>query len=683
MASFAVTLTVPATNTGGSPTISWTLPSGTNQTHFQIGAYRSGDRSDDPLTQAAPPPFDYQPVAASGHPALPYGVVPDPEIIPSTTQQFTFGGGYPATRGLPNGTYIIWVHIIEDILNDEGRLIGQNSGVATGQIVVSGSTIQEPRRLPRTTYEAPPPPVIVTPVEGAPLTSGAVSVAIQFPAGITHPRDIKIAIYQSDDWDEDRRRATANPVRFTDRGGDGPGRDGGAEWVPIDEFLPFTSPGGVPTLTVVFGASVSVPDEVPNSPAGKTWVMAVKYNTEQTAHIISFDERTGFARVAHMYHSSEITVRSFTVTGSVDDYDQPDPFEYTPTAAPTATWPRNRIAAEVGGNLDLRWQYHNSRGVGQRSVQVRRILNGGTNAGTRYLSQATPGGAVSWVTALDTTGGTTDIAIRTEHLQLSPGTAVGTGWGGLTWGTHQFAIRPTSEAGTQGDWSNTLTVDVYRRLTISNVAATVTGGFIVASWSHDGATGNNRQARYRVQIYEGRRFVSGTSDRPETRDHARAVIGDDLSFTLNRTAPALGPVPNGTYRVRVTIWDRYGNQDADETTVTVNNTAPTAVAVTPRVYDHRDMVQPGTSGLIPGEYVGVAFGTIPAGLHAVRLERQDFSRTDGRELAEASQVAFLPLGTSTSLARFNDYQVDHGAQYEYRAVAIAANGAEADGAWTP
>ena len=67
------------------------------------------------------------------------------------------------------------------------------------------------------------------------------------------------------------------------------------------------------TWTVVFGASTSVPDEVPNG----MWVMACKYNTEVTAAVLSFDPATGFARVAHRYHSSEITVREFSVMGSL------------------------------------------------------------------------------------------------------------------------------------------------------------------------------------------------------------------------------------------------------------------------------------------------------------------------------------------------------------------------------
>ena len=691
MANFDVTLTAPATNTGGSPTITWTLPSGTNQTFYQIGAYRVGDRSDAPLTQAAPPPFAYHPVAASGFPAIPYGVVPDPQLIRTTTQSFTFDGSYPSTRALPNGTYIIWVHIIEDVLNDNNEITVRNNGVATAQIVVSGSTAQQPPRLlrfdrsGRPVYVAPPAPILLTPTAGQELPNGAVSVAIQMPVAGIIPSDIKIAIYRRIDWDFDRRRSNFNPVRFTDRDGDGPGARGGAEWVPINEWSPPTRVGGTLTWTVVFGASTSVPDEVPNG----MWVLACKYNTEVTAAILSFDPATGLARVEHRYHSSEITVREFEVSGSTEDFTPPDPYAYMPTTAPSATWPRNRTNNEVAEPLDLRWTYNDRRGIGQRSVQVRRILSGGTNAGTRYLARSSLG-VYSWVTALDTTNNTTDIPIRSEHLRLAAGTAVGTGWGQIAWGTHQFAVRPTSESGAQGDWSDNLTVDVYRRLTITALTVAVTGGFITATWTHDAATGNNAQARYRVQIFERNAdgtngaFVSGTSDRPETRDHARAVQGDNLTFTLNRTAPSLGPVKNGSYNVVVTLWDRYGTQStprADD--ITVTNTAPTAVAVTPRVYDHQDQVQVGTSGLIEGEYVGVAFGTV-TGLHSVRLERRDFSRTDGRQLEdEAQTIALLPLGTATALTRHNDYLVDHGTQYEYRSVAIATSGAETEGAWTP
>ena len=180
------------------------------------------------------------------------------------------------------------------------------------------------------------------------------SVAIQMPVAGIIPSDIKIAIYQRTHWDFDRRRSNFNPVRFTDRDGDGPGARGGAEWVPISEWSPPTRVSGTLTWTVVFGASTSVPDEVPNG----MWVLACKYNTEVTAAILSFDPATGLARVEHRYHSSEITVREFEVSGSTEDFTPPDPYVYMPTTAPSATWPRNRTSNEVSEPLDLRWTYN-------------------------------------------------------------------------------------------------------------------------------------------------------------------------------------------------------------------------------------------------------------------------------------------------------------------------------------
>ena len=275
---------------------------------------------------------------------------------------------------------------------------------------------------------------------------------------------------------------------------------------------------------------------------------------------------------------------------------------------------------------------------------MRRVLSGGTNVGTRYLARSSQE-VYSWVTALDTTNNTTDIPIRSEHLRLAAGTAIGTGWGQIAWGTHQFAVRPTSESGAQGDWSDNLTVDVYRRLTISTLTVAVTGGFIVATWTHDGATGNNAQARYRVQIFERNadgsngRFVSGTSDRAgDPRPRPRRSGRQPLFRSQPHRTQSLGPVKNGDYNVVVTLWDKYGTQStprADD--ITVANTAPAMVAVTPRVYDHEDMVQPGTSGLIEGEYIGVGFGTVTGPPFSVRLERRDFSRTDGRQLEDESE----------------------------------------------
>ena len=680
MATIPISITAPAAGAtvGAAPTVTWTLPAGVTRCKFQIGAYRTGDRtSGAPLTQAAPPPFDYHPVAASGYPNLAYGVTPDPVLIEGPPS-FTFSGGNLSTGALPNGSYIIWLHVVVETLNDNNEVTQVDNGVATVSVTVAGSTIQEPRRIPRDENTPPGPPTILAPTEGQALTSGAVAVQVQVPPGIS-PSEFKAAVYRFEDFYGDVR----NPVVFTDRDEPGRGTTGGAEWVPATEF-PLQLVSGRATWTLTFGASSVLPTEIPNSPTGG-WVMAVRYNWEETARILSFNPRTGFTRVKHRFRASQAAIRHFDVSGSTDDYDIPDLYEYTPTARPSVTWPRRRTRGDQSLPFDLRWQYHNRRGVAQRSVNVRRRLTGGTNAGTRYLARSTAG-VFSWVTAL-ATDGTTDIALRSELLQLQPNAAVGTGWGRVPWGTHNFAVRPTSQAGVLGDWSDDLQVDVYRKLTITSINATVVGGYIQVRWAHDGSSGNNRQARYRIQVFDSttNAFVTGTSDRPATPDHARAVPGDLTSFTFNRTQQySLGPVRNGTYRVVLTLWGAYGDEsEQNSDSVTVNNTAPTAPAITPRVYDHNDQVQPGTTGLIPGEYVGIAFGAV-TGLHAVRLERRDFSRTDGRELQDdPQQVALLPLGEATSLDRFNDYLVDDGTEYEYRPVAIAPTGAETEGGWVP
>ena len=683
MANIPVTITAPAAGAtvGGSPTLTWTLPGGTRQSLIQVGAYRAGDRSTAPLSQAAPPPFDYVPVAASGNPIFPYGVVPDPEPVRTAVQSFTFDGAWPSTGALPNGAHILWLHIISETLNDDNEVISRDNGVASVRVTVATSLAEEPRRLRRRREDGvpPPAPTIVSPVTDHPFASGAVEVTVQMPNRVV-PSELKAAVYDTRWWDFDSNESdNRRPVAFTDRDEDGSAT--GAEWVPIEEF-PRTLVSGVPTWTLTFGQG-ALPALVPNG----THIVAVRYNTEVTARITSFDPRTGLVRVEHRFDKSRAAIRQFQVTGSTDLEDEPDIVSYRPTINPSVTWPRRSTRNEVGEALNLIWHYNQRNGVGQKSVQVRRILAGGSNAGTRYLSRSSSG-VYSWVTALGTG---TDIPIRTEHLVLPAGSTAATGWGGLPWGIHRFSVRPTSQEDTQGDWSEHLPVDVYRRLTITSLTASTVGGFIRAAWTHDGATGNNQQRRYRVQVFDSnRRFVTGTSDRPEEPFRARAVLGSGTSFTFNRTGEnSLGPVPNGTYTVVLTLWDAYGNRSEERSTsVTVTNIAPAAVTVTPRVYNHLDQVQTGADGrqdrgLIAGDYVGVAFGSV-SGLHAVRLERRDFTRSDGRDLQdEAQQVAYLPLGAATALRRWNDDLVDDQVEYQYRAVSIAPSGAETEGAWTP
>ena len=72
--AFDVNITSSATNSGGSPNVTWNIPDTTiTQSLYQIGAYRVNDRAPgQPLNQVTPP-FRFHPVAASGYPSLPYG----------------------------------------------------------------------------------------------------------------------------------------------------------------------------------------------------------------------------------------------------------------------------------------------------------------------------------------------------------------------------------------------------------------------------------------------------------------------------------------------------------------------------------------------------------------------------------------------------------------------------------
>ena len=596
---FDVTITAPTAGSAqtSAPTITWTLPSGITQSLYQIGAYRASDRTTGaPLGQVAPPPFDYHPVAASGYPNLPYGVFPDPLPIRSAVQQFTFDGSYPSTGALPTGTYIVWLHIISETYEDR-VLQSVDNGVATVRFTVPTSLVAQPRRIRRTDRggEEPPPPTIISPTPGQEWdqdTDGDFAVSFQVPTGIS-PDEVKIAIYDANYFDPETLIPTEPrfPIVYTDRAPFDAPTPRSAEWVDLTLLSDKTTVSGRDTWTVTFDGTDGTA-QVPNG----SWVMAIRYNTELTGRILSYDTRTGFVRAAHRYHASQSAVRAFTMENSFDTNIVPDPYTYLPATAPEVTWERNRIFNAVGSELELNWQYHNRRGVGQRSVQVRRVLSGGTNAGTRYLSRSSTG-AYTWVTALDTSANpTTDIPIRSSLLVLDHGTAVGTAWGGLTWGTHSFAVRPTSQAGVQGDWSTTLIVDVYRALTLTAVTPVVqTNGFLRVSWTTDVTGSNNRQGRFRVQAFRNRQLISGTSERPEDQFQptipARAIIGSDSFFDFNRALPSKGPLPNGTYTITVTIWDKYGNQSQLSANITITNTLPAKVAATPHVYDWEGQVQ--------------------------------------------------------------------------------------------
>ena len=703
MATIPITMRVRGA-ANGSPTVSWMLPDdpdGNARTTcwYQVGAYREGDQDPNAsLSQAAPPPFRFVPVAATGWPALAYGAVPDPILVGPLPPSFTFTGSRPSNGILPNGTYIIWLHVIVRDFNDANEVINEDSGVAFMRNVRVTSSVGEARpRIIRAAGRhgarvSPDPPIIVTPVAAVPPTTvqgSQLGAAIRVPDGVV-PSHFQVAVYRGEDYDIGLRRANRSPIARSVNIGS---TRASAEKVPSYEF-PYDRTTETWTLNFGTGEVPELAPGIPNSPPGKDWVLVVRYSWEDAGIITDYNPRTGLVREEHIHLTSHSAYRFFRVTGSFPwDGVIPDDYIYVPTVGPGIQWDTGTLRGEVGSSLRLDWHYQHRRGIGQRYVQIRRDLAGASNAGTRYLKRV--GRVLSWVTALDTTAdATTDLVQDADHIVLPPGTAVGTGWGGLTWGVHSFTIRAVSGDGEISPWSLPLLVSVYRQLSITSLSVpNVTNGFITATWAHDGATGNNRQTRYRVQVFDDRgRFVTGTSDRPSDPSHARALPGDALTWTANRAAGSLGPVKNGTYNVVVTLWDIGGNETQRSASVTVTNTAPPSAAttITPRIYDHQHRIvndpatgMPATSGLHPGEYVGVGFGTV-TGLWGVRLERVEFSRRDGRlRDDEPQQIGLLPLGTATALERFNDYEVDDGVEYNYRATAISLQGAETVGSWTP
>ena len=363
---FDVTITAPAAGSTqtSAPTITWTLPAGITQSLYQIGAYRASDRtSGAPLGQVAPPPFDYQPVAASGYPNIPYGVIPDPRPIRSALQQFTFDGSYPSTGALPNGTYIVWLHVISETYEDRA-LQSVDNGVATVRFTVANSLVAQPRRIRRSDRggEEPPPPTILSPTaeqewDADAAADGPVAVRFQVPTGIS-PDEVKIAIYDANYFDPETLVPTERrfPVVYTDRAPYDAPTPRSAEWIDLAPFGPLR---GVtpPTWQVTFNGADGTA-EVPNG----DWVLAIRYNTELTGRILSYDTRTGFVRAAHRYHASQSAVRAFSVENSFDSTIVPDPYTYVPSTVPEVTWERNRIAADVGAGLSLKWFYHNRRG---------------------------------------------------------------------------------------------------------------------------------------------------------------------------------------------------------------------------------------------------------------------------------------------------------------------------------
>ena len=167
MANIPVTITAPAAGAtvGGSPTVDLDFTAGYHPVAGSGRGVSGGRPVRCGLSQAAPPPFDYIPLAASGNPIFPFGVVPDPEPVRRSVQSFTFDGAWPSNGAIPNGPVIIWLHIISETLNDEGEVISRDNGVATVRVNVANSLAAEPRRLRRNREDGvlPPPPIIVSP----------------------------------------------------------------------------------------------------------------------------------------------------------------------------------------------------------------------------------------------------------------------------------------------------------------------------------------------------------------------------------------------------------------------------------------------------------------------------------------------------------------------------------------
>ena len=148
------------------------------------------------------------------------------------------------------------------------------------------------------------------------------------------PSELKAAFYDTRWWDFDANAPIdgVGPVAFTDR--DEPGSATGAEWVPIEEF-PYSLVSGVPTWTLTLGSSAVLPTELPDS----LYLVAVRYNTEVTAKILSFNSRNGLVRARHRYDKSRAARRTFEVSGStVVPVSVPDRVPYTSGTVPAVTW---------------------------------------------------------------------------------------------------------------------------------------------------------------------------------------------------------------------------------------------------------------------------------------------------------------------------------------------------------
>ena len=701
MALMDVTLTAPTADQQitGILTATWTLPAGKRSDLTYLGVYRQTDRNRAIALDSAVPPFAYYPVVATGFPSLPYGIVPSPLGLPGLAGTFIANGQYPATGILPNGDYTLWLLVLHQDRNTAGEITNTDYGIATQDFSVTGSAAVEPARIPLDSAAGePPPPTIVSPAEGStvdltPTNPGDdpkhLFVEFSTPPEL-EPQSAKIAIYREENLDR-TADSQETPVVYSDRAPYGePGTRGGAEWVLIEQFE--RRPNGNYRMT--FDGEPGSSGDVPTG----NWFVAVRYTSLATGRLREFDPLTGeFRRSSTRYHASQPAEGRFSVTGGIEDTAETRLVNVVPSTRPYITWPRPVIEAEVNTALRLAWQYHNRRGVGQKSVQIRRVLSGGANAGTRYLSRNAQG-VLSWVTALSSPA--TDIPITTTEIELVHGTSPNLAWGGLTWGTHQFDVRPTTQNDVQGAWSTKQRVIVYRRLTLTGMSIGNPNGWLQVSWTHDGDSGNNQQRAFKIAVYaddalEGDFPIYRTSPDPDDRFRrgpARWVQGDNTLFVFSTSEDrASDIVRNGNYIVRMKIRDR---RELESNTLqrpqtgshTVNNPGPPAATIVPRVYNIRGEVQSGSSGLIPGAWIGIGTTLGSGGVAAAsaRLERRETSRSGGREINdEPIVIADLPLASGAAIAEWPDQTVLAGAEYEYRAVTESRVGGETFGAWTP
>ena len=344
---------------------------------------------------------------------------------------------------------------------------------------------------------------------------------------------------------------------------------------------------------------------------------------------------------------------------------------------------------QVGQPITLTWSYEHVDGRTQQDWQITRHIK------DPLTDDDLP---VEWWNSTANTWDTTEVWNR-NNLQTATFLAgwQGTGSNGL-YSPVIFRLKVRDSSNVESE-----TVDITRypftRLAAMTITAPTAGqtitGFTTATaqFPTDPADllfeptlftdGTVFAAEYLLQVHERGKANLVSSGWQTFIAPAGSTPPYEVSHTFQQ-------IPNGTGWITRAQWRQWEYPRSTSTAAfqsfIIQLAPPTVPTVTVRALsdDNPQVILAETSGLVRGGIalrvtVSGTIGVLPGG---VTLERRERSRSDHRPLSTIQPTFPLPEPYITGQT-YDDYTVEDGVEYEYRARTVNTSGAAIIGAWTP